>query len=131
MYFTLVDFIVPPQISTSSAIAAVEGHRVVLHCNVTAANPAANVTWHSPTGAELQNTNGRILLPSVNRNQNGVYTCQASNGVGSVAIKTTYLSVNCKFGSFFHSFIESIAELSTEGGNRQWLLLPKLPSTLT
>ena len=94
--FHLIQFIVRPEVSTSSAIVTLEGKAVVLHCNVIAANPAANVTWRSPTGSEILNVNGTILLPSVNRRQHGEYICLASNGVGSVASKATYLTVNCK-----------------------------------
>ena len=94
--FHLIHFIVKPEISTSSAIATLEGRDVVLHCNVIAANPSANVTWRSTTGSEILSVNGTLLLPSVNRKQHGEYTCLASNGVGSVASKATYLTVNCK-----------------------------------
>ena len=73
-----------------------EGRDVVLHCNVIAANPAAHLTWRSPTGSEILSVNGTILLASVNRRQHGEYVCLASNGIGSVAIKATYLTVNCK-----------------------------------
>ena len=94
--FHLIHFIVRPEISTSSAIGTLEGRDVILHCNVIAANPAANVTWRSPTGSEILSGNGTILLPSVNRRQHGEYICLASNGIGSVASKATYLTVNCK-----------------------------------
>ena len=94
--FHLNHFIVRPDISTSSAIAELEGRDVVLHCNVIAANPEANVTWRSPTGSEILSVNGTIVLPSVNRKQQGEYVCLASNGVGSVASQATYLTVNCK-----------------------------------
>ena len=93
----LIHFIVSPEVRTSSPIATLEGRNVVLHCNVIAANPTANVTWRSPTGFEILSVNGTILLPSVNRRQDGEYICIASNGVGLVASKAVYLTVNCKF----------------------------------
>ena len=92
----MIPFIVRPEITTSSAIATLEGRDVFLNCNVIAANPRANFIWRSPTGTELSSVNGTILLPSVNRRQHGEYICLASNGVGSVASKSTYLTVNCK-----------------------------------
>ena len=92
----LIHFIVRPEISISSAMETLEGRDVVLHCNVMAANPRVNVTWRSPTGSEKLSVNGTILLPSVNRRHHGEYICLASNGVGSVASKSTYLTVNCK-----------------------------------
>ena len=94
--FHLIHFIVRPEITISSAIPTLEGRDVVLHCNVFAANPRPNVTWRSPTGSEILSVNGTILLPSVNRRQHGEYICLVSNGVGSVASKSTYLTVNCK-----------------------------------
>ena len=92
----MIHFIVSPEVSISSPIATLEGRDVVLHCNVIAANPAANVTWRSPTGSEVLSVSGTILLLSVNRRQHGEYICLASNGIGSVASKSTYLIVNCK-----------------------------------
>ena len=94
--FHLIHFIVRPEINTSSAIVTLEGRDVRLHCNVVAANPGANVTWRSPTGSEILSENGTILLRSVNRRQHGEFICLASNGVGSVASRATYLTVNCK-----------------------------------
>ena len=94
--FHLIHFIVRPEISIPSAIATLEGRDVVLHCNVIAANPRANLTWRSPTGFGIASVNGTVLLQSVNRRQHGEYICLASNGVGSVASKSTYLTVNCK-----------------------------------
>ena len=94
--FPLIHFIVRPEISISSAIATLEGRDVILHCNVIAANPAANVTWRSPAGSEMLSVNGTVLLQSVNRRQHGEYICLSSNGVGSIARKATYVIVNCK-----------------------------------
>ena len=96
----LIHFIVRPEITISSPIATLEGRDVALHCNVIAANPAANLTWRSPTGFGIASVNGTVLLQSVNRRQHGEYICLASNSVGSVASKATYLTVNCMFYSY-------------------------------
>ena len=90
MYFT-----VSPEISVSPAMTVIEGVSSVLQCNVTAANPSATVSWKSPSNAVIPHTNGRAQLSSIHRNKNGLYTCLASNGVGS-ATKKTSLTVNCK-----------------------------------
>ena len=92
----MIPFVVRPEISISSAIATLEGRGVALHCNIIAANPRANFTWRSPTGFGISSVNGTILLQSVNRRHHGEYICFASNGIGSVASKATYLTVNCK-----------------------------------
>ena len=76
---------------------ATEGESITLYCNITAANPTASITWLNQDNSPIPNTNGRIQLQSVNRNQHGVYICQASNGVGMIARKTTALTVNCMF----------------------------------
>ena len=89
-------FIVRPEISTPSKTSAVEGQDVVLYCTIIASNPLANISWRSPDGKEIFSANGTVYLQSVNRRQNGQYYCLASNGIGSVASKTTYLLVNCK-----------------------------------
>ena len=81
-------------------MTVIEGGSAVLECNVTAANPSATVTWRSPTNAVIPHTNGRALLSSIKRNQNGLYTCQASNRIGS-ATNTSILTVDCKFHWFF------------------------------
>ena len=59
----------------------------------------------------MLSTLGSIFLPSVDRTQQGEYTCLASNGVGPIARKTTYLSVNCKCYSLltFQSILKNVA----------------------
>ena len=94
--FDILHFVVRPEISIPSTITVVEEQDVVLQCKIIAANPVANVTWRSPDGSETLSPFGRVALTSVNRRQNGVYSCFASNGIGSVSSKATYLSVNCK-----------------------------------
>ena len=88
-----------------STMTVTEGETVTLFCNVTAANPAANITWLNHANLPIPNTNGRTQLSSINRNQNGVYTCQASNGVGVAAFATTALTVHCKLFSLSLSLI--------------------------
>jgi len=85
---------VQPQISISPSITVVEGQSVILQCNITTANPATNVTWFYSTNTVIPSTNGSILWPSVNRNRHGLYTCRASNGIGSPVTKATFLTVN-------------------------------------
>ena len=84
------DFIVRPEISVPSAATAIEGHNVDIYFIVTAANPAANVTWRGPPNTILS-SGPQLTLSSVNRNQGGAYTCTASNGISPNATKATNL----------------------------------------
>ena len=79
-----------------SSITVAEGESITLYCNITAANPTASITWLNPANSTMPHTKGKIQLSPINRNQNGVYTCQASNGVGMIARKTTEVFVNRK-----------------------------------
>ena len=92
----LIHIIVRPEISIASKTSAVEGQDVVLYCKIIASNPLANISWLNPDGKEIFSANGTVYFQSVNRKQNGLYYCLASNGIGSVASKATYVLVNCK-----------------------------------
>ena len=104
----LITLSVRPQVSTTSAYTAKEGQIVVLQCSIVAANPTPNLIWTSPTLSTIPNINGTIALSSVKRNQQGEYTCMASNRVGSVARKT-FLTVNCMY--FFLSCLLILGKL--------------------
>ena len=98
-------FIVQPQVSISPSITVVEGQNTVLQCNITAANPPTNVTWIYSTSEVVPSTNGSVIWPSVHRSRHGLYTCRASNGIGSPGVKTMFLTVHCKFSWLFTIFL--------------------------
>ena len=79
------DFTDLPEILPSfiSSVTAIEGRDALLHCTAVG-NPTPRVTWLF--GAEELPTvlsNGSILLPSVQINNEGNYTCRATNPLGS------------------------------------------------
>ncbi|XP_065055871.1 hemicentin-2-like isoform X2 [Rhopilema esculentum] len=88
-----VDIQVSPQINVPSTLNVNEGQRASLTCSVTAANPSPTITWRGPANNVLSSTNGVLVMSPVRREQNGTYTCEASNGVGSTASKTAALTV--------------------------------------
>ena len=80
-----VDFTDPPEILPSfiSSVTAIEGRDALLQC-ATVGNPAPRVTWlfgSEELPAVL--SNGSILLSSVQINNEGNYTCRATNPLGS------------------------------------------------
>ncbi|XP_065055821.1 hemicentin-1-like isoform X1 [Rhopilema esculentum] len=97
---------VNPLISVPSSLTVNEGKNVTLNCTVVVANPAPAITWKGPANNVLSHTNGVLFMPSVSRSQNGTYTCQASNGHGMPATKTSSLFVH--YGSEFTSNSSSI-----------------------
>eukprot|EP00795_Rhopilema_esculentum_P016573 gene16573-7996_t len=101
-----VDIQVSPQINVPSTLNVNEGQRASLTCSVTAANPSPTITWKGPANNVLSSTNGVLVMSSVRRGQNGTYTCEASNGVGSTATKTVSLTVY--YGPEFTSHSNSI-----------------------
>ncbi|XP_065056313.1 hemicentin-2-like [Rhopilema esculentum] len=101
-----VDIQVSPQINVPSTLNVNEGQRASLTCSVTAANPSPTITWKWPANNVLSSTNGVLVMSSVRRGQNGTYTCEASNGVGSTATKTVSLTVY--YGPEFTSHSNSI-----------------------
>ena len=75
-----------------------EGDKVTLHCNVTG-NPSPYVTWINGNGNVFQNSTNvtSYTISEVTRNDEGNYTCKASNTVGENVGSTNILDVQCKF----------------------------------
>ncbi|XP_065061804.1 neural cell adhesion molecule 1-like isoform X1 [Rhopilema esculentum] len=92
---------VSPQIRVQSSLTVIEGQDVLLTCVVVAANPMPAITWKDPRNNSLSHSNGMLLLRSVRRNQAGVYTCKASNGIGFP--KTKSALINVQYGPEFRS----------------------------
>ncbi|XP_065061806.1 uncharacterized protein LOC135688756 isoform X2 [Rhopilema esculentum] len=84
---------VSPQIRVQSSLTVIEGQDVLLTCVVVAANPMPAITWKDPRNNSLSHSNGMLLLRSVRRNQAGVYTCKASNGIGFPKTKSALINV--------------------------------------
>ena len=78
--------LVRPILVISSNETVEEGGNVTLSCNITAANPPANITWKNPSDSIIAHTNGVITLNSIKRQQAGRYSCHANNGVVGGAV---------------------------------------------
>ena len=61
----------------------VEGVKMSLQCNVTAANPEPNITWYSATGNDTVLSDAvRLTFFNISRSNSGNYFCVAENGIG-------------------------------------------------
>ena len=57
-------------------------------------NPPCQFHWIMPGGSVV---NGSILeIPSLSKNDHGIFTCHAGNGYGNNATKNLIVTVNCK-----------------------------------
>jgi len=45
----------------------------------------------------MKSVDGALILNNVNKSDTGVYQCRASNGIGSDAMVSSVVTVNCKF----------------------------------
>ena len=85
----------PPTLdSVPSGGIVTEGDNVTLYCNATG-NPVPNITWTKPGGEKAYGE--ALSLTSIKKEQDGSYTCAASNGVGGVASTSFTLTVHCKY----------------------------------
>uniref|UniRef100_A0A3P9LD93 B-cell receptor CD22 n=1 Tax=Oryzias latipes TaxID=8090 RepID=A0A3P9LD93_ORYLA len=71
-----------------------EGHSVTLTCS-SDANPAANYTWFKDDQNHLTAANV-YHLPSVNRNDSGIYVCKSENKHGWIN-SSVHVNVLCEF----------------------------------
>ena len=75
-----------------------ERSQVTLHCDATG-NPSPFVAWISAIGTVLQHSTNvtSYTISQVMRNDEGNYTCKASNTVGEDIDSTGILDVQCRF----------------------------------
>ena len=80
----------------------VEGVKMSLQCNVTAANPEPNITWYSATGNDTVLSDAvRLTFFNISRSNSGNYFCVAENGIGpKLTSGMITLNVQCKFIDF-------------------------------
>ena len=71
-----------------------ETGNVSIEC-IASGNPLPNITVTGPNNVTVQHSMGKATLNNVNRNQAGLYTCTASNGVSSPVSEMMELVVNC------------------------------------
>ena len=89
-----------------------EGGNVTFQCNATS-NPSPTLSWTKNGNAINQSSNNIVLsednqtltINNVQRNDAGIYVCNATNNVNSVSA-SAYLNVQCKsnFTSFYLFF---------------------------
>lgn len=89
---------VPPNftVAPNVTVSVVMGSNVTLECVATGV-PPPNITWLKK-GSQLHKrqhsqAGGNLLLTAVRREDEGIYTCVASNGIGSEAVRSTTLEV--------------------------------------
>ena len=67
-----------------------EGNNLTLHCKVTAANPAPNITWYSFTSNNIALSHGvNLTFINTSRNHAGKYYCVVDNGIYRVLTSST------------------------------------------
>ena len=98
-YLFRICFAVPPRLTFTITPQTInETQSATLSCVVTAANPSANITLRSPTNESIPHTSGTAVLTNRTRNDAGIYSCVADNGLdGSPVTITSTLTVNRKY----------------------------------
>ena len=101
-----------------------EGNNVTFHCNATS-NPSPTLSWTKDGNAINQSSNNIVLsqdsqilnVINVERNDAGIYVCNATNNVNSVSA-SAYLNVQCKYKivlkQFHFDFIHRPRECGTQ-----------------
>lgn len=92
---------------TSSPYKVIEGYLATLVCTVTSANPNTDITWKW-TKTDGPNTilhhKPWYFMPHIQREKSGLYTCTATNSVGTSNVAVINVDVLRKCFQFF-SFI--------------------------
>ena len=75
-----------------------EGSNLTLHCNVTAANPEPNITWHSFTSNNTALSHGvNLTFINTSRSHAGKYYCVVNNGIyRALTSSTSTVDVQCE-----------------------------------
>ena len=75
-----------------------EGSNLTLHCKVTAANPAPNITWYSFTSNNTALSHGvNLTFINTSRNHAGKYYCVVDNGIyGALTSSASTVDVQCE-----------------------------------
>ena len=90
-----------------------ETQTAIIQCKVLAANPVPSLVIRNANGLSITHTNGNVTLSSVTADQDGMYTCAASNGIGQPVTGNTTLTVNREFftSKLFYFYSKSSAFL--------------------
>ncbi|XP_066279620.1 fibroblast growth factor receptor 4-like [Branchiostoma lanceolatum] len=78
----------PEVTKDGTTIQVIEGKTVTIRCNVES-NPLSNISWEGPRGVSLPGNEPEVHISAITRNQNGTFTCTATNSIASKAYRTT------------------------------------------
>lgn len=85
---------------TPSPLKVIEGTNATMECKVNAANPSTGITWGwfktvTPTHALYDGPT--YIIPKIQRNRTGYYSCRANNSVGTSVAVTIDVDVQCEY----------------------------------
>ena len=74
-------------------------------------NPPCQFYWIKPDGTVVDGSN--LEIPSLSKNDHGIFTCHTGNGYGSNATKNLLVTVNCMYVCLGIHFKVDILLIST------------------
>ena len=84
----------PPSINFSITPNIVnETKNATAECRVNVANPSPSITITDSNNQSISHVGGQANIARITRNQAGVYSCAANNGIGGVVRATSTLTV--------------------------------------
>ena len=90
--------------TSSTSIVLNETSSFFVECTANS-NPAAAYSWTKKAGSLVSSTSV-LSISSVNRNQNGTYTCIATNNAGLTVSKSLTLDVHCEYSLLISFFVK-------------------------
>ncbi|KAF8793077.1 Hemicentin-1 like protein [Argiope bruennichi] len=100
-FTTTLDVLVPPSWKVMpNDQDTISGENVILHCHGSG-QPQPVVEWHRTTNANSDfipvshpvKSNGSLILNNISKDDEGMYRCNMSNGIGSPLLKSVILRV--------------------------------------
>ncbi|KAG8172950.1 hypothetical protein JTE90_005599, partial [Oedothorax gibbosus] len=104
-YTTVLEVLAPPLWKiTPTDMDAISGDTVTLNCQGTG-KPEPSVTWSRNIGSStdyaplstsnhhIMHQNGSIVLPNIQKENEGLYKCNISNGIGDPLFKAVVIKV--------------------------------------
>ncbi|CAH1269110.1 FGFR1 [Branchiostoma lanceolatum] len=78
----------PEMTEDGTTVQVIEGKTVTIRCNVES-KPPSTIRWEGPRGVSLPGNEPKIHISAITRNQNGTFTCTATNSIAYTAKRTT------------------------------------------
>lgn len=102
--------------SVPNPYIVIEGQTATLECTVVAANPNTSITWEwfrTESPKNIIYNESSYVIPNIQRNMSGFYSCIANNSEGTSLANTT-VDVQCELCiKFCIPDFESCAGIST------------------